>query len=394
MANKRITDLPAGGAILNTDAFVIARTGTSYQVTGIDGMALQSPSSVVITGGTITGITDLTVADGGTGSSTASGARTNLGLAIGTDIQGFDQDLSALAALSGTGIAVRSASNTWVQRTLTGTANQVIISDGDGVAANPTFTLPQSIATSSTPTFGGLILSGALNESKGADIASASTTDIGAATGNYLDVTGTVTITALGTVQAGTRRVVRFTGILTLTHNATSLILPTGANITTAAGDCAEFISLGSGNWRNVVYQRADGTALAGGSIAASQADQEAASSTSVYVSPGRQHFHPSAAKFWVIFTSVTTTTISASYNVTSLTDNATGDTTVNFTTSFSSANYAVNASAGNNSSTGYVMFPHYTTTTTASLVRCITTTVGGTPTDIAKQGVTGYGDI
>lgn len=35
-----------------------------------------------ITGGTITGITDLAVADGGTGSSTASGARTNL-LAVG-----------------------------------------------------------------------------------------------------------------------------------------------------------------------------------------------------------------------------------------------------------------------------------------------------------------------
>ncbi len=36
----------------------------------------------VITGGTITGITDLAVADGGTGASTASGARTNL-LAVG-----------------------------------------------------------------------------------------------------------------------------------------------------------------------------------------------------------------------------------------------------------------------------------------------------------------------
>jgi hypothetical protein len=108
-------------------------------------------------------------------------------------------------------------------------------------------------------------LSGALNESKGADIASAATTDIGAATGNYVVVTGTTTITALGTVQAGTRRIVNFSGILTLTHNGTSLILPTTANITTAAGDTATFISLGSGNWVCTNYMRASGAALVGG---------------------------------------------------------------------------------------------------------------------------------
>jgi hypothetical protein len=108
-------------------------------------------------------------------------------------------------------------------------------------------------------------LSGALNESNGADIASAATTDIGAATGNYVVVTGTTTITALGTVQAGTRRIVNFSGILTLTHNGTSLILPTAANITTAAGDTATFVSLGSGNWVCTNYMRASGAALVGG---------------------------------------------------------------------------------------------------------------------------------
>jgi len=101
-----------------------------------------------------------------------------------------------------------------------------------------------------------------LNEAKGADIASATTTDIGAATGNFVHVTGTTTITGLGTIQAGTERTVEFTGILILTHNGTSLILPTGANITTAAGDTAIFRSEGSGNWRCISYQRASGIAL------------------------------------------------------------------------------------------------------------------------------------
>jgi hypothetical protein len=99
-------------------------------------------------------------------------------------------------------------------------------------------------------------MTGSLNFAKGSDIVSAATTDIGAATGNYVTVTGTTTITALGTAQAGTRREVRFSGALTLTHNATSLILPTGANIVTAADDVATFVSEGSGNWRCIAYQR------------------------------------------------------------------------------------------------------------------------------------------
>lgn len=103
------------------------------------------------------------------------------------------------------------------------------------------------------------------NESKSVDIASAATTDIGAATAPFVHVTGTTTITALGTVQAGTRRIVVFDGVLTLTHNATSLILPSGANITTAAGDVASFVSEGSGNWRCVDYVRASGQPLVAG---------------------------------------------------------------------------------------------------------------------------------
>lgn len=103
------------------------------------------------------------------------------------------------------------------------------------------------------------------NESKSADIASATTTDLSTAATPYVHVTGTTTITGLGTAQAGTARMVVFDGILTLTHNATSLILPTGANITTATGDAAIFRSEGTGNWRCVAYQRADGTPLAGG---------------------------------------------------------------------------------------------------------------------------------
>ena len=125
------------------------------------------------------------------------------------------------------------------------------ISVGTVNASTNAFNASNAASTSST-----IAMTAAINEA-GATVASASTCDIGAAGGNYVSVTGVTTITALGTVQVGTRRTVRFAGILTLTHNGTSLILPGAANITTAAGDVATFISLGSGNWFCVEYTRA-----------------------------------------------------------------------------------------------------------------------------------------
>ncbi len=107
-----------------------------------------------------------------------------------------------------------------------------------------------------------LTLGGVLNLTQGGNIASAATTDIGAATGNFVIVTGTVTITALGTAQAGAERFVQFDNVLILTYNATSLILPNAANITTAVGDQASFISLGSGNWSCLRYYRKSGVPL------------------------------------------------------------------------------------------------------------------------------------
>jgi hypothetical protein len=144
-----------------------------------------------------------------------------------------------------------------------GTVTNIVNADIDS-AANIADT---KLATISTPgKVSPAAITGTLIFSKGADIASATTTDIGAATGNCVDVTGTTTITGLGTIAAGALRFVRFTGALLLTHNGTSLILPTGANITTAAGDTATFESLGSGNWVCLSYQRKDGTPLAASS--------------------------------------------------------------------------------------------------------------------------------
>lgn len=98
-------------------------------------------------------------------------------------------------------------------------------------------------------------LTGALNEAKSTNIASAATTDLSTSIGNYVHITGTTTITSFGTLQAGAERILVFDDVLTLTHNGTSLILPNASNITTKAGDSAIFRSEGSGNWKCIAYQ-------------------------------------------------------------------------------------------------------------------------------------------
>lgn len=84
---------------------------------------------------------------------------------------------------------------------------------------------------------------------------------------------------------------------------------------------------------------------------AATQAEMEAASSTTVVVTPGIVHFHPGVAKVWVQGTP-NSTTIITSYNVTSLGDTATGQQTVTIATDLSSANYCAQVTVGDTSTT------------------------------------------
>lgn len=73
--------------------------------------------------------------------------------------------------------------------------------------------------------------------------------------------------------------------------------------------------------------------------VAATQAEQETGSIVTAAVTPGRQHFHPSAAKGWVLFD--TTGVANAAYNVTSVSDHGAGSWTVNWATDFSGASYS-----------------------------------------------------
>lgn len=93
-------------------------------------------------------------------------------------------------------------------------------------------------------------------------LASAATTDLGTAPAHVVLITGTITITSFGasaSIQAPVY-LVRLAQSLTLTYNATSMVLPGGANIIGTAGDAFMALYLGSGNWKVDIYQSSTGS--------------------------------------------------------------------------------------------------------------------------------------
>ena len=99
-------------------------------------------------------------------------------------------------------------------------------------------------------------------------VASASSVDLGAQIGLFLDISGTTTITSFGsTATAGIWKVLRFQGALSLTYNATSLILPGDADITTVADDVAIFYCVSTGNWMCAAYMTGNNRGISSGVV-------------------------------------------------------------------------------------------------------------------------------
>lgn len=95
-------------------------------------------------------------------------------------------------------------------------------------------------------------------DAQATDIASASTVALASVTGNFANLTGTTTVTAITGLTKGRRMLLRHTGAHILTHSATLFLLNGAANITTAAGDFSEWVTDGT-NVYMTRYHRANG---------------------------------------------------------------------------------------------------------------------------------------
>jgi hypothetical protein len=105
-------------------------TGSTINFSGATVSNGGTFTTVTISGGSITGITDLAIADGGTGASTASAARTNLGVAIGTNVQAYDAGLQSISGLTTTAdqMIYTTSSDTYATTSLT-SAGRALLDD-------------------------------------------------------------------------------------------------------------------------------------------------------------------------------------------------------------------------------------------------------------------------
>jgi len=219
----------------------------------------------------------------------------------------------------------------------------------------------------------GLTINSILKNTKGADVASTGTLTLGD-DGNLFDITGTTNITSITAKTAGTIVVLQFDGVLTVTDGSN---LSINGDLVTAAGNTLTLVSDGT-NWIELSRtppMKADGSTLEISSTAMQLKDGgTTAAKLAAVVASG-------VLNAWINFNGTGIVEIRDSFNVTSITDNGTGDYTVTWDTDFADVNYVVTGLTGN---AGDNCFPNIHTVVAGSF-RLMTTNVDGAEVDSAN---------
>ena len=189
------------------------------------------------------------------------------------------------------------------------------------------------------------------------DVASASTVDLTtlASSTDHINITGTTSISQF-TIAAGRMVFIRFAGSLLL-NNGGVLAIQSGTSIQTQAGDTCIIRALSANTVEVLSYREGRWANHAG--------------TAPMY-----------ACRAWVSFNGTGTVAIRSSGNVSSITDNGTGDYTVNFSTAMPDTNYAV-VTGGRVTAPGYssVQTDAASVLTTGAFRLSTVTQSSGTPT-------------